>query len=106
MDAFESARLVVSELVTNAVNHAAALHGGHVDVSIWMSPERLRIEVRDIGAGFNPTPRAASNGAGGWGLHLVDQLAEDWGVTSDHGTVVWCDLALTGQTERHSGRTG
>ncbi len=101
---FESARLVVSELVTNAVKHAAAVHGGHVDVSIWLLPERLRIEVRDSGTGFDPTRRAPAISAGGWGLHLVEELAEDWGVRSDRGTVVWCDLALTELQE--SERTG
>jgi anti-sigma regulatory factor (Ser/Thr protein kinase) len=93
-DALECARLMLSELVTNAVRHAAAMHGGHVDVSIWLSEHHLRIEVRDLGAGFNPPRRANTQGVGGWGLRIVDKLADNWGVASGEGALVWCDLAL------------
>lgn len=98
-DALERARLVLSELVTNSIRHAAPIHGGRVDVGIWLSPHLIRIEVRDFGTGFDPSRRAPRQDTGGWGLDIVDQLAQDWGVTSGEGTLVWCDLA---QTERRA----
>jgi anti-sigma regulatory factor (Ser/Thr protein kinase) len=66
-----------------------------VDVGVWLSRNLLRIEVRDFGKGFNPSLRAPREDAGGWGLDIVDQLADEWGVTSGEGTLVWCHLALT-----------
>jgi anti-sigma regulatory factor (Ser/Thr protein kinase) len=56
----------------------------------------VRIEVSDGGAGFvppkRPAPRLDAEEPGGWGLVLVDRLADRWGVARDEGTSVWFEL--------------
>jgi anti-sigma regulatory factor (Ser/Thr protein kinase) len=77
------AALIVSELVTNAF-----LHGiGTISLRIDDQADGLRIEVADEGdvtVAPSPTPGAH----GGWGLRIVDQLADDWGVVAG-STKVW-----------------
>jgi anti-sigma regulatory factor (Ser/Thr protein kinase) len=80
-----NAELVVSELVANAV-----LHGwGRVTLRLHDTGDGLRIEVEDS----NPTPPVATEGhpgrIGGFGMRIVERLA-DWGWRpSRGGKVVW-----------------
>ena len=80
-----NAELVVSELVANAV-----LHGwGRVTLQLHDTGDGLRIEVEDS----NPTPPVATEGhpgrIGGFGMRIVERLA-DWGWRpSRGGKVVW-----------------
>jgi len=85
----ESAELLVSELVANAIRHS----GTDVEVSLRFDGLRLVIEVSDCGPG-QPRPRLPSaDSEDGRGLYLVDQLARDWGVRSEHeGKTVWAAL--------------
>ena len=49
--------------------------------------------MTDDGHGFEPRHSAPNrDSASGWGLYLVDQLADRWGVTNTHGTSVWFEL--------------
>ena len=84
------AKVVVSELVTNAVIHANTA----VTVGLTLLPEGgARIEVGDASS-WPPTPRAATYDApSGRGLLLVDALAKEWGVIpSQEGKTVWAEL--------------
>lgn len=89
--ALEDARLLISEVVTNAIRHPAR-HGG-VTMTISTGDDRIRFEVRDRGNGFR-VPPAQSNPEepGGRGLMLVDMLAARWGVDGHDGTCVWFEL--------------
>ncbi|WP_282944936.1 SpoIIE family protein phosphatase [Cellulomonas endometrii] len=86
-----NAELVVSELVANAV-----LHGwGRVTLRLHDTGEGLRIEVEDS----NPTPPVATEGhpgrIGGFGMRIVERLA-DWGWRpSRGGKVVWARVRPT-----------
>ena len=83
----ETVRLLVSEVVTNAVRHGASRAPLQVHAS-WNS--EIRIEVVDLGSGFTPSPRAGElEQPGGFGLFLVGRLADRWGVETDHTTKVW-----------------
>jgi signal transduction histidine kinase len=87
----DDARLLVTELVTNSVRHGQ----GDVVRLVVDEPEpgRLRVEVIDDGNGFLPIARrAGADEAGGWGLHLVEELSESWGVR-EGSTHVWFELA-------------
>jgi anti-sigma regulatory factor (Ser/Thr protein kinase) len=91
-DAMPDLRLLVSELVTNAVRHGHECDGG-VELTLDMEGGRLRVEVRDGGAGFVPTPRDPDpTTPGGWGLVVVDRLADRWGVEDTGGTRVWFEM--------------
>jgi hypothetical protein len=52
------------------------------------------VEVVDPGTHFeSPAPPTGGSASGGWGLFLVDQIAERWGVCpASAGTCVWFEL--------------
>ena len=92
----DDARLLVSELVTNAVRHSGAPPGSTVELEVSAQRDRLRVEVADEGNGFVPRPRTADQSKGsGWGLHLVERLADRWGVDRRPRPRVWFELQLT-----------
>jgi anti-sigma regulatory factor (Ser/Thr protein kinase) len=85
-DLGESAELVVSELVTNAVVHA------RTEVTVRVVPSRrgARVEVGD-GSPVMPGLRLAnSRSHSGRGLTLVEHFSDEWGADlTDTGKVVW-----------------
>jgi anti-sigma regulatory factor (Ser/Thr protein kinase) len=79
----DDATLMVSELVTNALQHGV----GTISLRIDLEPVGLRIEVSDEGeVALSPTPTPGAHG--GWGLRIVEELADEWGVR-DGSTRVW-----------------
>ena len=88
-------KLLVSELVTNAVRHVPAAEADVIELVVERADGHVRVEVGDSGPGFAPTPRAdVSDASSGGGLHILAKLAARWGVESDGGTRVWFELAL------------
>ena len=90
------AALLVSELVTNSVVHANVGPRGALTLEVTTFDDRLRIAVADPGSHLRPSmlPPDSEN-PGGFGLLVVDQLCETWGVRQDLGpTCVWCELLL------------
>lgn len=91
----ETALLLVSELVTNSVRHAGLKTADTVVLCIQQGPRGLHFEVQDVGIGFEHHKRRSSKEEpGGWGLYLVEQLAQRWGVNQRGPTVVWFELDL------------
>jgi anti-sigma regulatory factor (Ser/Thr protein kinase) len=87
-------RLLVSEVVTNSVKHAKAGPDDSITMDVEIRPDVVRITVRDLGEGFEAgTPSPDAEQDSGWGLFLVDQLADRWGVRGDEGTCVWFELS-------------
>ncbi len=90
----DDVKLLVSELVTNAVRHPR--RQGHIDLSVEVGRGRVRVEVADPGEGFarprvgEPPPEAL----GGRGLLIVDRVASRWGVTPGPPTRVWFELPV------------
>lgn len=87
----DDAVLLTSELVTNALLHAA----GMPELRISLSGDDLRLEVLDGGPGI-PSPRtAADRDTDGRGLWLVDRVATRWGFNRTQASKsVWCELEL------------
>jgi anti-sigma regulatory factor (Ser/Thr protein kinase) len=82
-------KLLISELVTNAVQHCG---DGHVQIDIEALDGTIRVDVVDCGPSFIPGPRVKELDAeGGWGLVLVDQLSSRWGSFS-HSAHVWFEI--------------
>jgi anti-sigma regulatory factor (Ser/Thr protein kinase) len=87
--------LLVSELVSNAVLHAGAGPERPLEVQVLRGPRWIVVTVADQGPGFTWQPEPdRGNESGGWGLFLVDQIADRWGAecTAD-GTRVWFEIA-------------
>ncbi|HEX5949407.1 MAG TPA: ATP-binding protein [Actinomycetota bacterium] len=87
-------RLMVSEVVTNSVRHAGLGEGDRIELRISVDKGRVRVEVHDTGPGFErPSEPTTMFRDSGWGLYLVDRLADRWGITSGRGTTVWFELS-------------
>ena len=87
----ETLRLLVTELVANSVKHAAA---PTIELRVLVADSSVLTEVTDDGPGFEPTGRVeGQDEASGWGLFLVERLADRWGVGRDgQRTRVWFEL--------------
>jgi anti-sigma regulatory factor (Ser/Thr protein kinase) len=89
----EDAQLLVSELVTNAIRHAGLDEADTIKLVVETGDRALRIEVCDSGRGFElsePEPDPAR--PSGWGLYLVRELSDRWGVDRGGQTRVWFEL--------------
>jgi anti-sigma regulatory factor (Ser/Thr protein kinase) len=83
----------VSELVTNSVRHSSADPRRSVGLEVAVTPSKLRVEVSDGGRGFEPRRRDGDRSRpGGWGLYLVEQIADRWGVVLGSLTRVWFEI--------------
>jgi anti-sigma regulatory factor (Ser/Thr protein kinase) len=92
----ETAVLLTSELVTNAVQHSDSRRpGGTVTLLILDIAGRIRIEVTDNGSDHSsPVVKADVFSPDGHGLLLVETMAGHWGYLRDGaGTTVWFQLA-------------
>jgi anti-sigma regulatory factor (Ser/Thr protein kinase) len=89
----DDARLLLTELMTNAIRHAGERQDETISVLIRAAPSELFVEVADRGRGFGPADAVSAAGAG-WGLFLLDRLAQSWGVgeAEGGGAVVWFRL--------------
>lgn len=86
-------RLLVSEVVTNAIRHAEMGPQDRVGLRIVAFDDAVRVEVRDRGHGFAPGERAPDPArASGWGLYLVAELADRWGIEGESQTCVWFEM--------------
>lgn len=75
----EAALLVLSELVTNSVRHAARL-SPYIDVGLTLTDDELTVAVHDRHPHRPSAPRRPRpDGSGGWGLRLVMDLAAEQG---------------------------
>ena len=90
--ALEDVKLLVSELVTNAVRHPRAK--GPIELAVEVGRRCVRVEVTDPGAGFDRPKVSAppADALGGRGLLIVDRLASRWGVAPGRQTRVWFEL--------------
>jgi anti-sigma regulatory factor (Ser/Thr protein kinase) len=87
----ETLRLLVTELVTNSVRHTAA---DSLTLSVAIGKSAVLTEVADTGPGFDPQcVENSGDDDTGWGLFLVQRLADRWGVRHDGPSKrVWFEL--------------
>ncbi|MEZ3183032.1 ATP-binding protein [Streptomyces pimonensis] len=85
----QTAELLVSELITNAIRHGS----GPPLIRLTWNSRLLRIAVSDHSDRW-PSVRATRNTEpGGFGMQLLERLAQRWGVTPGHpGKTVWAEL--------------
>ena len=93
-DLCETAELVISEVVTNALVHA----GTEVEVSARVGRDGVRIEVSDGSTHLPTTKNYADLAATGRGLQLLEQMVDRWGVEPhEQGKTVWFELGRAEQ---------
>lgn len=85
-------RLLVSELVTNSVRHGGPA-SDPILLRFAVGARSVRVAISDRGDGFDargekPPPGAES----GYGLYLVDQIADRWGTSNAGGMTIWFEL--------------
>jgi anti-sigma regulatory factor (Ser/Thr protein kinase) len=86
-------RLLVTEAVKNSVQHAGVGPDDSIGLKIAVRGDNVRIEVTDDGPGFEPdASRPDEDEVTGWGLFLIDQLSDRWGVVQEKGTTVWFEV--------------
>jgi anti-sigma regulatory factor (Ser/Thr protein kinase) len=88
----DDAKLVVTELVSNALRHGT----GEIELALVLRERFLYLAVHDA----SPVPPMMTlpdpeTGEGGRGLILVDAVAADWGsARTANGKYVWATLRI------------
>jgi len=91
-DELETATLLTSELVTNAVRHGE----GRITLRADLDDDRMLVEVIDEGEGLEQAIREHDfESVKGWGLRLVDSASSRWGA-HEGTTHVWFELERPG----------
>jgi anti-sigma regulatory factor (Ser/Thr protein kinase) len=88
------AKLVASELVSNAIRHSGCEPSHEIDVRVRLGRGLFEIAVRDPGLS-DQLPEVQENAeVGGFGLSIVNEIAHRWGMARSDGQVVWAQLSL------------
>ena len=96
-DLLENVGLLVSELVTNSIRYARTPGPASIELRASVFDDRVRVEVTDHGPGFEArASEPSSQHESGWGLYLVDQLSDRWGVSRVGGTAAWFEIDRVG----------
>jgi anti-sigma regulatory factor (Ser/Thr protein kinase) len=88
----QSLVLLVSEVVSNAVRHSSGAPDAQVGLLASFGERTIRVTVTDAGEGFTPRPRDPARTHDGYGLYLLEKVADRWGVESRGDTKVWFEL--------------
>lgn len=92
-EVIDSALVVVSELVTNAVTHAQS----SCELRLSFTNAALRVEVVDTGGGNPDLMATTAEDEHGRGLFLISALTAAWGVeATPSGKAVWAQLPVPG----------
>jgi anti-sigma regulatory factor (Ser/Thr protein kinase) len=88
--------LIISELLSNALRHAAPLPGSEIRVAWRIDPGSIQVSVSDGGGPTRPELGEPAQGAtGGRGLRIVEKLSSRWGTsTGEEGTTVWAEVPV------------
>ena len=95
----DTATLLTSEIVTNAIAHTkSGVVGGTVTIVVIGLPHGVLVEIIDDGSAGTPVAKGDLYAAEGHGLFLVQHLAPQWGYLRDPaGTTVWFHLPAAGE---------
>jgi anti-sigma regulatory factor (Ser/Thr protein kinase) len=95
-DRLAEVMLLTTEVVSNSVRHGRVGTDGWVSSAVHVGGDHVRIEVRDSGIPRGIPHQRTPNyeDGGGFGLFLLDQVADRWGVEQDSGLCVWFELTL------------
>jgi anti-sigma regulatory factor (Ser/Thr protein kinase) len=92
-DTRDTAALLTTELVSNAIRHTR----DELVVTVRLDGDRLRVGVADSSHRRPQLVQVGSRDTSGRGLHLVEAMADRWGVDPDErglGKTVWFELEV------------
>ena len=94
LDRHDDVRLAVSEIVTNAVQHAGLIQGRDtIRLVFEREHDHVRVEVEQDSSTARAHPSIRPPGVhGGWGLPMVSEVADDWGTQPGPPGVVWFEF--------------
>jgi signal transduction histidine kinase len=84
--------LMVSELVANAIRHAPPDEDGNITLKIEVTESAARAVVIDAGTEFEFDRATLDPRSLHFGLQLVDQMADRWGLSLDGEKAVWFEV--------------
>jgi hypothetical protein len=90
------ALLMASELIAVSVADIEPSPSATLRLSIRVTPDRVRIEVGGREPGVSPDALLHSRetpSLGGYGLRIVERMADAWGIEGAHDTMIWFELA-------------
>jgi anti-sigma regulatory factor (Ser/Thr protein kinase) len=98
----DTATLLTSEIVTNAIQHTqSGADGGTVTIVVIGVAHGVLVEIIDDGSAGAPIVKGDLYAAEGHGLFLVQQLATEWGYLKDPaGTTVWFHLPIASEAQQ------
>lgn len=101
-EVLQELHLMVSELVTNSIRHSGITARKAVGLELWVRPRCMRVVISDHGRGFdlNAVSEPDPGQVGGWGLYIVREMADRFGVESNGATRVWFELDLDSSRAR------
>ena len=92
-DTVDVARLLVSELVTNAVLHART----ELELRVDITDTAVSIQVADANPVLPVVRNHGTDAGTGRGLRVLDRMASRWGTFSvDGGKIVWFEIRTDG----------
>ncbi|MCU1371382.1 MAG: putative serine/threonine kinase anti-sigma factor [Ilumatobacteraceae bacterium] len=94
-DEHDAIVLLVSELVSNVVLHTES----DPVVTLRVDPGKVLVGVEDLSehVAHVRQPTVDVERPGGWGLRIVDQMADSWGADVIEGRkVVWFEVGVSG----------
>lgn len=91
----DDAKLVVTELVSNGLEHGTLGEDGHIEVCWCVHDDCLEVSVTDAGTveTLHPLP-LNEHAPRGRGLAIVDYVCDTWRVSQDGGTRITAELSL------------
>ncbi|HEY7151368.1 MAG TPA: ATP-binding protein [Solirubrobacterales bacterium] len=93
-DAYTDLRLLVSELVVDAVQTHTAEDASEIEMRAELQDGAVWVKLSQGSSAYNLRPRLPEPGEPGWGLHLVARLARRWGLRREPGrSSVWWEMA-------------
>jgi anti-sigma regulatory factor (Ser/Thr protein kinase) len=96
---FSDLRLLVDELVVEAVRAEGASAPGLIKLRVELDGDRVRVAVAQGGDAYRLPSRRPEPGDPGFGLHLVQRLSDRWGMRRERDkATVW--LEILGRTHR------
>jgi len=98
----DTATLLTSEIVTNAIVHTkSGVEGGTVTIVVIGIPRGVLVEIIDGGSAGAPVVKGDLYATDGHGLFLVQNLAAQWGYLREPaGTTVWFHLAAADEPQQ------